>query len=102
MVVLDTEKVVHAPELCPIFAPYESTLQQALLQALNGQAMSGTLQSSSNDPDTFSGLYVNMPIRLNNQIIGAVLLMQPNHYPHGVSPASFLADVDQVILTTRL
>ncbi len=102
MVVIDTQKVVHTPELSPIFAPYESTLQQALLQALNGQAMSGTLQSSSNDPDTFSGLYVSMPIRLNNQIIGAVLLMQPNHYPHGFSPAGFLANVDQIILITGL
>jgi signal transduction histidine kinase len=98
LIVIDTQGVAHTPQLPPVFAPYESTLQQALDQALHGQESSGTLQSNSNAPDAFSGLYASVPIQLNKQIIGAVLLMQPNHYPRGFSPTAFLVNVDLIIL----
>jgi two-component system sensor histidine kinase BaeS len=80
-------------------------LKQALLQALQGQEVDGHLQGSA-DSDTFSGLYISLPLRYNGQpdgqIIGAMLVAQPEFYPKNFSPSQFLVNVNQAILIAGL
>lgn len=104
LVIVDTQGVLHTPQLpqVPSFSPYSATIQQALTQALQGQEISGSLQGNQNDLSTFSGWYASVPIRLNNQIIGALFFALPNHFPRGFSPGDFLANVDKSLLTTGL
>jgi signal transduction histidine kinase len=100
VVFVDAQGIPHSPYLSTDFLPYDATIQQALTQALHGQESSGKLQSDVNDPDVFSGIYVCIPVKLNDQIIGALFVAQPNRYPRGFSPSGFLAKVDLVILIT--
>ena len=72
-------------------------LQQALGQALQGQEVNGTLQGDTNR-DTFAGQYIALPLRDNGQIIGAMLLAEPQLYPQGFSPNEFLVNVNWAIL----
>lgn len=102
VLIVDTHGVPHTPLLAPNFAEYDTTIQQAITQALRGQEQDGRLQDASNDPDAFSGIYVCLPITLNNQVIGALFLAQPNRYPHGFSPYDFLRNVDVIILITGI
>jgi len=78
------------------------TISQALQQALQGQGTQGSLHGSADDSSTFSGPYISVPIydngQTNGQIVGAMLLAEPNQYPRGFSPYEFLANVDQAIL----
>jgi signal transduction histidine kinase len=78
------------------------SLAPALNQALHGQETQGSLPDGTDNNNNISGLYVTVPIydngQANGQIIGAMLLAEPNQYPHGFSPYEFLANVDQVIL----
>ena len=82
-----------------------AAISQALSQALQGQEAQGQIAATDNDGD-FSGLYISVPIRYkgldNGQIIGAMLLAEPEHYPQGFSPNDFLANVNQAILITGL
>jgi two-component system, OmpR family, sensor histidine kinase BaeS len=102
-VVIDNTGQSHSP---PPFQAISQddvpTLTQALQHALQGQETQGSLQSSTNDNNTFSGLYISLPIydngQANGRIVGAMLLAEPNQYPRGFSPYVFLANVDQVIL----
>lgn len=100
-VVVDTSLNPHSSPQAAFFALSNSDLKQALIQALQGQEVEGTLQGSP-DGDAFSGQYISVPLRLggppNGKIIGALLLAQPNQYPQGFSPYAFLANVDQAIL----
>jgi two-component system, OmpR family, sensor histidine kinase BaeS len=84
----------------------DDTLTQALAQALQGQEVIGHLQGTTDDASAFSGLYISLPLRLNGQpngqIIGAMLLAQPEQYPEGFSPNAFLVDVNQSILIAGL
>jgi two-component system sensor histidine kinase BaeS len=100
VVFVDAQGIPHSPYLSTDFLPYDATIQQALAQALHGQESSGKLQSDVNDPGVFSGIYVCLPVKLNDQIIGALFVAQPNRYPRGFSPSGFLAKVDLVILIT--
>lgn len=104
-VVIDTNQQLHnAPP--PLFIRLSDadvpTLRQALLQALQGQEVQGSLQGAPNDSSVFSGFYISVPLRdggqPGGQIIGAMLLAQPDQYPRGFSPYEFLANVDQAIL----
>ena len=104
-VVIDQNEILHSPSRPP-FLPLNDTdlpaaLKQALVQALGGQEVQGTLQASP-DSGSSGGQYISIPLRLegnpNGKIIGAVLLAQPNQYPEGFSPYEFLANVDQAIL----
>ena len=83
----------------------KTAINQALSQALQGQEAQGQIAATDNDMD-FSGLYISVPIRYkglgNSQIIGAMLLAEPEHYPQGFSPNDFLANVNQAILITGL
>ena len=106
-VVKDTSGGIHSESQSHDVSPGDilalnPTLNQALQQALQGQEAQGTLQTSDNNGNTFSGLYVSLPIyangQTNGQIIGAILLAEPNQFPQGFSPYEFLANVDQVIL----
>jgi len=80
----------------------DPALKQALVQALQGQEVTGHIQGSTDDSSTFSGLYISLPLRsneqANGQIIGAMLLAEPEQYPTGFSPYDFLANVNQAIL----
>ena len=81
------------------------TISQALLQALQGQEAQGTLDNISsalhgdNNGYAISALYISEPIIVNNQVVGAVLLIQPNHFA-GFSSTDFLANVDLILLIT--
>ncbi|HET7641505.1 MAG TPA: hypothetical protein VFK47_22535, partial [Ktedonobacteraceae bacterium] len=84
----------------------DPTLKQALAQALQGQEVNGRIQGTTDDGDTFTGIYISVPLRYggqaNGQIIGAMLLAIPEQYPGGFSPREFLANVNQTILITGL
>jgi signal transduction histidine kinase len=79
-------------------------INEALNRALQGQEVNGRLQGLDNN--TFSGLYISVPLRYDQQsgspIIGAMLLAEPEIYPQGFSPNEFLAHVNQAILLTGL
>lgn len=87
--------------------PDESSdvINQALAQALKGREAEGSINQAYTDPVdgerlyTFNGLYVSEPIYLNHQIIGAILVIQPNHFP-GFSATDFLVNVDLILLIT--
>ncbi len=104
-VVIDTHLVVHSPSRPPLLSLSDTdlptALKQALVQALQGQEVKGTLQAST-DGASFAGQYISVPLhdisRPNGPVIGALLLAQPNQYPQGFSPYEFLANVDQAIL----
>ncbi|MGH2506031.1 MAG: ATP-binding protein [Ktedonobacteraceae bacterium] len=81
---------------------YEPTLMHALLQSLQGQQVEASLQGTTPDGSTFSAIYVSMPVQVENQIVGAVLLVQPNHYQPGFSPKDIVTNVNLVILVTGL
>lgn len=73
-------------------------IEQALSQSLRGQETQGTI----NDGEvTFAGLYVSEPITLNNQVVGAVMVIHPNRFA-GFSTTDFLANVDLILLVTGL
>jgi signal transduction histidine kinase len=76
-------------------------VQQALGQALRGQEVEGTLRGDAGS-DTFAGQYVALPLRDNGQIIGAMVLAEPQLYPQGFSPNEFLVNVNWAILMTAI
>ena len=106
-VVIDTNQGIHSAHppgfvnLSPADLP---ALNSALLQALQGQEVPGSLQGSPADSSVFSGLYISVPIydggQPNGHVIGALLLAQPDKYPQGFSPNDVLATIDLVILAT--
>ncbi len=80
-------------------------IEQALGQALKGQEAQGTIgetavgSGNNNGGYTFAGLYVSEPILVNNKIVGAVMVIQPNHYA-GFATTDFLTNVDLILLIT--
>ena len=108
LIVTDTN---NAQLLCrqPAFLSLDCddpALKQALVQALQGQEVTGHIQGSTDDSSAFSGLYISLPLRsneqANGQIIGAMLLAEPEQYPTGFSPNDFLANVNLAIFITGL
>lgn len=84
------------------FDPYVPTLERALAQALQGQQVEGTLQGTTVNNNPFSAIYVSEPISVDRQIVGAVILIQPNKYQPGFSPTEVLASVNRFILIAGL
>ncbi|HEU5379488.1 MAG TPA: HAMP domain-containing sensor histidine kinase [Ktedonobacteraceae bacterium] len=84
------------------FDPYVPTLEHALSQALQGQEAEGTLQGTTANGSPFSAIYVSEPIAVDKQIVGAVILIQPNHYQPGFSPTEVLTSVNRFILIAGL
>lgn len=106
-VVIDSSQRVHSAE--PPGIPRLSDadipiLNTALLQSLQGQEVSGTLPNTPNvgDGDSFTGIYISVPIYDNGQTsgkpVGALLLAQPDRYPTGFSPKDVLATVNNLLL----
>ena len=90
----------------PPFPPDSiAILDQALSQALKGQEAQGTINGTSSDSSdnsggyTFEGLYASEPVLVNNQVVGAVMVIQPNRFA-GFSTTDFLANVDLILLIT--
>jgi signal transduction histidine kinase len=85
----------------------EHTISQALLQSLQGQEVQGTLDDFSSAMHgqgggyTISALYMSEPITVNNKVVGAVLVIQPNRYA-GFSTTDFLGEVDLILLITGI
>lgn len=84
------------------------SITQALEQSLKGQEIQGTIDATPPDPNdpggdnyTFAGLYVSEPVVVNGQVVGAVLVIQPNHFA-GFSTTDFLANVDLLLLITGI
>ncbi len=77
-------------------------MKHALAQALQGQETYGQFSGTTEDGDTFTGLYIGVPVRLggqaNGQIIGALLMAEAERYPRGFSPTDFLVNVNLSIL----
>ena len=100
-IVVDANHQILATSL-PAFNT--STFEQPLQNALQGQVTQGNLQVSAENNNTLAGLYVSVPIRNgglpDGDIIGALVLAEPLHYPSGFSPNEFLANVDKAILIT--
>ncbi|MFL5625354.1 MAG: sensor histidine kinase [Ktedonobacteraceae bacterium] len=84
----------------------DPALKQALGQALQGQEINGRVQGTTEEGNTFTGIYISVPLhdggQANGQIIGAMLLAEPEQYPQGFSPNDFLENVNQAILVTGL
>ncbi len=106
-VVLDANQHVHSTEPPGIPRLGDAdilTLNNALLQSLQGQEVSGTIQGDSNDHDgeIFTGNFISVPIYDNGQQsgkpIGALLLAQPDRYPTGFSPKEVLATLNALLL----
>lgn len=73
----------------------EAAIAQSAAQALQGSEVDGHLESSG-----FKGLYVSVPLydaNGNHQLIGALLIAQPE-----ASPQRFLSNVTQAILLAGL
>lgn len=100
---LDANKTLYTSQLPGDgFDLYAPVLIHALTLSLSGQQVEASLQGVAPDGSAFSALYVSMPVQVNKHIVGAVLLMQPNHYQPGFSPADIVTHVNQVILVTGL
>ncbi len=84
------------------FDPYASTFKHELTLALEGQQVEGSLQGTAPDGSSFSAIYVGTPVQSNRQIVGALLLIQPNHYQPGFSPGDIVTKVNLVVLITGL
>jgi two-component system sensor histidine kinase BaeS len=103
-VVIDTKNQVRSlpsPSYFKLNNADIPVVQQALGQALQGKEVDGTLRGDS-DSDTFSGQFVALPLRDNGQIIGAMVLAEPQLYPQGFSPNEFLVNVNWAILITAI
>ena len=115
LLITDAHGNLLTPQLPADLNPYENILEQALTNALQGKESAGALQGNPDNGDGSNGdygggpnngnasnLYVGVPILSNNQVVGAIILVQPNHYPRGFSPYEFLANVNLVILIAGL
>jgi two-component system, OmpR family, sensor histidine kinase BaeS len=113
LLITDAHGNLLTPQLPAELNPYENILEQALTNALQGKESAGALQGNtdndgnsndggSSNASNASNLYVGVPILSNNQVVGAIILVQPNHYPRGFSPYEFLANVNLVILIAGL
>ena len=69
-----------------------SVIDQSLTLSLTGQQGDGNLQDNT-DPHAFSGYYVYLPLVVQGQIIGAMFFADPQVYPQGFSPNSFLENM---------
>jgi len=102
--VVDTSHQVHSipsPANIKISSADMPTVRQALDLSLQGQEVDGDLQGDAND-NTFSGQYISLPLSSGGQIIGAMLLAEPQLYSQGFSPNEFLVNVNQAIFVTCL
>lgn len=105
LIIADTSGKAYTSSPSISGGPLDNNIRQPLLQALKGQEAQGTINETSANPNdtnggyTFSGLYDSEPIRVNNQIVGAVMVIQPNHFA-GFSTTDFLANVDLILLIT--
>lgn len=100
---LDTHKNLYSSQIPgDEFDFYAPTLIHALTLSLQGQQVESSLQGTTPDGSTFSAIYVSMPVQVNQNIVGAVLLVQPNHYQPGLSPTDIVTNVNLVILVTGL
>lgn len=103
LIVADTHNNVYIA--FPPTPDAAKTISQAISQSLQGQEAQGTLGSSNTSPGedngeyTFSGLYISEPVMVKNQVIGAVMLIQPNRFA-GFSSTDFLANVNLILLIT--
>ncbi|GAC1624958.1 MAG: hypothetical protein NVS4B11_20570 [Ktedonobacteraceae bacterium] len=81
-----------------------NTVSQAVLQALRGQEPQGRFQLILRG-QTVPFVYVSVPIHLagqaNGQIVGAVLLAQPEQYPNG-TPSAFLMNVNIAVIVSGI
>jgi len=102
MIITDVELRTTQYRIPPYLdlSPTESlTISQSLTLALAGQQGDGNLQDN-NDAHAFSGYYVYLPLTVQGQIIGAMFFADPQVYPSGFSPDSFLADISTSVLFT--
>lgn len=99
----DAHGTLYSPALPGVeFDPYVPTLKHELFLALQGHEVEGSLQGTQPEGGSFSAIYVGTPVRVGQHIVGAVLLIQPNHYQPGFSPADIVAKVNLVVLITGL
>lgn len=75
----------------------------ALVQALQGQQVQGRIQFSLRS-QTLSVLYISEPIRAHGQadgqIIGALLIVEPEQYPQGAPPNEFLLSINIALMVS--
>lgn len=89
-------KLLQEPSYLSLSQAEISLVQQSIHSALGGETVAGYLQGDSSG--VFSGYYVCRPLSVHGQRIGAVLLADPEIYPQGFSPASFLTNVSTALL----
>lgn len=91
----------------------DSDINNALLSGLQGSGKEGEYQlnEENNEHDPLAlGIYASAPIQFNGKIIGAVVLIQPNHSQNpnnftvsgggykNFNPSDFLSNVNTVVL----
>lgn len=103
--IVDTSGSVRAGNPLPyvqLTLDNQTTMTQALTQALKGQEVTGQFQSLSVDGDTVTSIYIAVPIYYRGQssatIVGAVFAAEPQQNPGGFSPSDFITNVNQAIL----
>ncbi len=89
-------KLLQEPSYLSLSRAEVALIQQSINSALAGETVTGYLQGAN--PDVFSGYYVCQPLSVDGQRIGAILLADPEVYPQGFSPASFLTNVSTALL----
>ncbi len=104
LIIADTHNNIYVSVTFQPAPNSSTTIKQALSQSLQGQEAQGTIGETSSEPNdtsggTFAGLYASEPILLNNQVIGAVMVIQPNRFA-GFSTTDFLVNVDLILLIT--
>ncbi len=100
--IMDPKGYIYASQFPPVpgdlmnDATTQAKFKQALQQALQGNSGLDNYQTST-DSSASSGFYASVPIKLNNKIVGAVLIIQPNRFPKDLA-SDFLTNVNLVIL----
>lgn len=102
LILIDTHGNLYMPPLPDAFDPYAPTLKKALTLTLQGQRVEDKLEGTSPDGTEFSALYASAPVLVNKKIVGALMLIQPNHYQQFFSLPDILTNVTQSILITGL
>lgn len=107
--IVDTSGSVRAGNPLPyvqLTLDNQTTMTQALTQALKGQEVTGRFQSLSVDGDTVTSIYIAVPIYYRGQsnatIVGAIFAAEPQQNPGGFSPSDFITSVNQAILISGL
>lgn len=89
-------KLLRVPLYLALNQAEIAIIQQDITRAISGDTVTGYLQGDGTH--VFSGYYACLPLSVHGQHIGVILFANPEVYPQGFSPNSFLTNVSTAIL----